>query len=274
MIHQLAEAPTCFEVVGPNEELVDCPDCVVFFGAGTDARSCSVQRLRFERDAMESTVSRVRQIIRAKGRLHATWEVLSSVHPPSTIDRLLSLGMQRSSPPFAAIMALSAEPPAANPNVVVLPVDTIEEFQAHVRITHEAFGMLDRLPDELKRIEVDGARKLADRSFVRYVARIDGVPAGAAGFSTCTVGYDGSVACWGSNHFGQLGDGTKVDRAWPMKIEGLTALSPEGLTPVSSRPSGSTSAGLTTRWTRQPPSGQRSYVRPAAETSRERAPHW
>lgn len=188
MFQRLAEAPTCFEVVGPNEELVDCPDCVIFLADGTDARSCSVQRLRFERDTIESTVSRVRQIIREKGRLHATWEVLSSVHPPSTIDRLLSLGMKRSTPPFAAIMALSAEPPPANPEVVIVPVDTIEEFQTHVTITHEVFGMLDQLPEELKRIESDGARKLADRSFVRYVARVDGVPAGAATATFTTAG--------------------------------------------------------------------------------------
>lgn len=143
MIEELAEAPTRFEVVGPGEELVDGPDCSVFFGAGTDARSCSVQRLRFS-GTVEATVARVREMIRAK------------------------------------IMTLSTEPPAANPDIVVVPVDTIDEFRAHVGITHEVFGMLDRLPDELKRIESDGARKLADRSFLRYVARIDGVPAGAA----------------------------------------------------------------------------------------------
>jgi hypothetical protein len=179
-IQKLAEAPTCFEVAGPDEELVEDPDCVVFFGAGTDARSCSVQRLRFERDSIEPTVARVRELIRARGRRHSTWEVLSSIHPPTTIDRLLSLGMQRSSPPLAAIMALSAEPPAADPDVLVAPVDTIADFQAHVRITHEVFGMLDRLPQELLRIERDGARRLADKSFIRYVARVDGVPAGAA----------------------------------------------------------------------------------------------
>lgn len=180
MIYQLAEAPTFYETVGPNEELVECDDCVIFFADGTDARACSVQRLRFERDTIEATVSRVREVIRQRGRLHATWEVLSSVHPPSTIDFLLSLGMRRSTPPFAVIMALSAEPPSANPDIEVVSVDTVEEFQTHVTITHEVFGMLDRLPEELKRIESDGARKLADRSFVRYVARVDGVPAGAA----------------------------------------------------------------------------------------------
>ena len=180
MIQELAEAPTRFEVVGPGEELVDGPDCIVFFGSGTDARSCSVQRLRFSGDNIEGTVARVREMIRAKGRLHATWELLSSVHPSSTIDHLLSLGMKRSEPPLAAIMTLSTEPPAASPDIVVVPVDTIDEFRTHVGITHEVFGMLDRLPDELKRIESDGARKLADRSFLRYVARIDGVPAGAA----------------------------------------------------------------------------------------------
>jgi hypothetical protein len=180
MLQELAEAPTRFEVPSPGEELVEGPDCVVFFGAGTDARACSVQRLRFSADTLEATVARVREIVRTRGRLHATWELLSSVHPTSTLDHLLSLGMKRSVPPLAAIMTLSTEPPAAAPDVVVHPVDTLDEFRTHVGITHEVFGMLDRLPDELKRIESDGARRIADRSFLRYVARIDGVPAGAA----------------------------------------------------------------------------------------------
>ncbi len=178
MIHQLAEAPTLFEVVGPNEELVEGSDCVLFFGA--DARSCSVQRLRLDEDSLETTVSRIRQEIRARGRGPATWEVLSSVHPPSTIERLVSLGMKRSTPPVAAIMALSSEPPAANPQVVVVRVDTLDEFRTHVKITHEVFAMLDRLPGVLNSMDADGPRKLDDRSFIRYVARVDGEPAGAS----------------------------------------------------------------------------------------------
>ncbi len=180
MLHQLAEAPTCFEALGPAEELVDGEDCVVFFAPGSDARSCCVQRLRVEPATFDSTVARVRNLIRARGRVEATWEVLSSVHPLSTVDRLMSLGMRRSDPPSAIIMTLSADTLQLSPDVTVTAVDTVEEFKTHVTITHEVFGMLDRLGVELERIDADGARKLADRTFIRYVARVDGVPAGAA----------------------------------------------------------------------------------------------
>ena len=37
----------------------------------------------------------------------------------------------------------------------------------------------------------------------------------------CAVLVDGSVACWGSNASGQLGDGTQVNRAQPVAVPGL-----------------------------------------------------
>ena len=38
---------------------------------------------------------------------------------------------------------------------------------------------------------------------------------------TCAIVSDGSVACWGSNASGQLGDGTVVNRAQPVAVPGL-----------------------------------------------------
>ncbi len=37
----------------------------------------------------------------------------------------------------------------------------------------------------------------------------------------CAILSDGSVACWGSNSSGQLGDGTEVNRAQPVAVPGL-----------------------------------------------------
>ena len=37
----------------------------------------------------------------------------------------------------------------------------------------------------------------------------------------CARKTDGTVWCWGKNDRGQLGDGTKVDRAFPVKVTGL-----------------------------------------------------
>lgn len=179
MILELAEAPTKFEPLAPGEELVVSENAVVFFGRGTDARSCAIQRVRFGASP-EATVEEVRKLLKAKGRARSTWEILVPPHRQSTIELLLSLGMQPSVPPYAVIMTLSSDPLRSNPDVSITSVETTDEFKVHVTVTHEVFGMLDRLPTELARIDAEGASKLADRTFVRYVARIDGKPVGAA----------------------------------------------------------------------------------------------
>jgi len=46
-------------------------------------------------------------------------------------------------------------------------------------------------------------------------------PAEYRGDHTCIVSEDENVWCWGSNSHGQLGDGTTVDKAYPVKVEGL-----------------------------------------------------
>ena len=49
----------------------------------------------------------------------------------------------------------------------------------------------------------------------------------AGSYHTCTMFDDGSVRCWGSNEFGQLGDGTTIERTTPVPVdlgEGKSAL--------------------------------------------------
>ncbi|MCP3136580.1 RCC1 domain-containing protein [Pyxidicoccus xibeiensis] len=57
---------------------------------------------------------------------------------------------------------------------------------------------------------------------VRPVGLPPGVRQVRAGWAfTCAVGPDGGVRCWGQNQAGQLGDGTRLHRAAPVRVAGL-----------------------------------------------------
>lgn len=69
-------------------------------------------------------------------------------------------------------------------------------------------------------IPFDGSRP--DVLEPQRVPGVDDAIAIAAGVShTCIVHVSGAVSCWGSNFFGQLGDGTETRSSKPVKVVGL-----------------------------------------------------
>ena len=46
----------------------------------------------------------------------------------------------------------------------------------------------------------------------------------AGGYRTVALKADGTVLAWGNNSYGQLGDGTQMDRTSPVAVPGLTGV--------------------------------------------------
>jgi hypothetical protein len=182
---RLAEATVLHEPLAADERLVDEERFLLFVGP-TEA---TAQRLRLA--DVEQALADVREHAAART---TTWEVATVSTPADTAERLLELGLWEDEARRSVAMLLAADLRPV-PGVQVTRVESVDDFKAHVGITHEVFGRLDRLPAELARIDREGAEQLEDASFVRYVAHVEGRPAGAA---TATFAPDGVILHSGS----------------------------------------------------------------------------
>ncbi|MBV9790764.1 MAG: hypothetical protein JOZ51_21400 [Chloroflexi bacterium] len=176
----LAEAPNIYEPINEGEHLLIEEGYVLFLGRGDDPGFNSVQHLRLSPTTIEATIAEIHDQARQHGRHALTWEVASSATPADLVERLQALGMTPATPPLAVVMALHTPPPAPPSEIAVSRVASIADFRAYVTITHEVFGMMDRLDAELERIDREGAKDLAQQRFVRYIAWIADEPVAAA----------------------------------------------------------------------------------------------
>jgi len=69
-----------------------------------------------------------------------------------------------------------------------------------------------------------GYTSAASLTVPQVVPGLSAIWVSAGGYSTCAVRKDGTVACWGDNTYGQLGDGTTTDRSSPVSVLGLTGM--------------------------------------------------
>lgn len=195
---RLGEAPSAYAPLSRGERLVESDRFVLFLGSADHADANCVQRLRIAPADFVDTVHEVRSIARNHGCKALTWEVVTRSRravEPSLVDSLLGIGMRPARASAASIMGIGAPGPSASAHVAVDAVRTLEDFKAHVGVTHAVFDALDRLPAEIQRIDQEGQADLDQGTFVRYNARIDGMIVGAA---TATFTPDGVMLHTGS----------------------------------------------------------------------------
>ena len=160
-----------------DERIVD-PRFVVYLGAGTDPHFTVVQRLRLRAAETAEVVAQVRQLLYARGRRGATWELGPSTQPPNLAAELRRLGMRPDPRESEVAGMVLLQPPE-----LVVPDDIIVERVESAARLHQVqvifsgcFGT--PLPDEDPRQAF--ARYQASPSWRSYIALKDGRPIAAA----------------------------------------------------------------------------------------------
>ena len=152
-MRELAENANAYTVLGPDEERVEDPRFVIWFGPGDHPAFTVVQRLRLSTGQLDEEVAEIRAAIAARGRRACTWEVAGSATPADLTDRLISIGLVPDRDPLAIGMVLT-EPPQGTepPGIVVRRAETLAEVEAAIRIAGIAFDLpADALEPELER---------------------------------------------------------------------------------------------------------------------------
>lgn len=180
MIRELAENPNVYQPVSPGRELVTDPDgrFAIYLMPDTSPEAATVQRVRLTPETVEPALAEIRELLVARGREGAEWELGESCTPPDLVERLLELGLQRiDDEPVTIGMVLHGRPGWETPaGVVARRVASVDELVAAREVQHHAFG--DMRPVDTARAKSDFGREGVDGS--TFLAWVDGAPAAAA----------------------------------------------------------------------------------------------
>jgi len=177
----LAESLNAHMPLAPGEERIERPAYVVWLGAGGDHPAFTVvQRLRLAPHQVAATVAEIRELLAARGRPRATWEIGPSATPPDLVERLLSLGMAPFEEPLATGMVLRRPLPPIATEVVARRVETVDECAAAFEVLHAVFQERTETPAERRRrAELALAPERAARRGV-FLATLDGAVVAAS----------------------------------------------------------------------------------------------
>jgi GNAT superfamily N-acetyltransferase len=144
MIRELAENPNVHQPHSAGRELFTDPAgrFAVYLGTGTGPHSATVQRVRLDADEVEAAVADIRELLCARGRSGAEWELGDSCTPPDLVERLGALGIVADEDePIAIGMVLEDASTLEVPEgVSARRVASVDELVTARRIQHEAFG--------------------------------------------------------------------------------------------------------------------------------------
>jgi hypothetical protein len=168
VLRELAEYPNSFGPLGPGDERIETDRFTLCIGAGK--RWNTVQRQNFRAAEVDDVLEDVRSLLRARGRDSTQWEIGSAVEPTDLVQLLLERGLVPDKEPYAVALLLTAEPPAAPPEVVARRIETFEEFAAARAVQAEAFGVP---PTEVAESRATLAERWRDTPNIMHAAWVD-----------------------------------------------------------------------------------------------------
>jgi hypothetical protein len=198
---ELAEEPGLLMPVVPGSDIVLGDGYCLVRGL----RWASVERVRLDEDAVETTVEQVRELGRAAGLPHVTWWLGECTRPAGLAERLEAMGFEPDpDQPHMTSLTLDRAP-AGEPAVEVRAVETVEDYLRARELDWEVWGA----PEEERARQRDVQREAwpaiaADERVVHYLAYVGGEP---AGFARAVYTQEAAVLLGGSTRPAARGRG-------------------------------------------------------------------